>query len=131
MLLALVLALLAPMHPVHAALVADASPAPQSYRTQLRPRFQAFGYTGELKLIFSSDGYVNGTYRPDTGGRLTMVRGGRQGKHIWFDLPTLGGVHVEATIDDSGITGVGSALGPSNREYIFTATPESSPSPSP
>ena len=112
-----------------AAVIAQTASPMQAYHVQFRPRLQAFGYTGELKLYFSSDGYVNGTYRPDTGGRLESVRGGRQGDRIWFDVPTLGGLHVEATMKDSGMSGVASGSGMSVKDYIFTAKPEASPSP--
>jgi hypothetical protein len=127
MLLALLL-LLAPAagltgHPV---LVAQ-TPEPQIYRVEFRPRLQAFGYTGELRLFVSHDGYVNGTYRADTGGHMGTVRGGHQGNRLWFDVQTLGGLHVEATMKGAGMSGVAAPTGMSNQEYIFTATPEGAP----
>jgi hypothetical protein len=99
-----------------------------TYHTYLRPRFESFGYAARMTITISSDGYVNGTYRPQNGGGIDTVRGGRQGNKIWFDIGTLGGVHVEGTVDDSGaISGLASPLGPRNKTYVFTADPESSP----
>lgn len=112
--------------------VAQATPAPlQAYHTYIRPRFQSFGYAGELRISIVN-GYVNGTYRPDTGGTLTQVHGGSQGSDIWFDIPTLGGIHIQGTIaGDGSITGLGAPLGPEAKQYVFTAEPEASPPPSP
>jgi hypothetical protein len=128
MLLALLL-LLAPMSdvPGHSSSIAQA-PAPQAYRVEFRPRLQAFGYTGELKIFVSSDGYVNGTYRADTGGHLGIVRGGHQGNRVWFDVETLGGLHVEATMKNGAMSGIAAPTGMGDRQYIFTATPEALPS---
>ncbi|HTU71352.1 MAG TPA: hypothetical protein VMF11_13665 [Candidatus Baltobacteraceae bacterium] len=125
MILALLLAL---VHPAPA-LVAQAAPVVKRYHTEIRPRFQAFGYTGEMQITIQN-GYVNGTYRPDTGGRLETVRGGRQGSDIWFDIATLGGVHIAGKMKpDGSIIGYGAPLGPKAGQYVFTATPEASPSP--
>ncbi len=128
MLLALLLAL---VHPSLTSAVAQATPTPTTltYRTYIRPRFESFGYAGEMRITIV-DGYVNGTYRPDTGGTLTPVRGGSQGSDIWFDIATLGGVHIQGTVKGDGtITGVGAPAGPSGKQYVFTAKPEASPSP--
>lgn len=104
--------------------VAQTAPAPQTYRVEIHPRFDPAGFAGELKLWVSSNGYVNGLYRPDTGGGLANVRGARQGTHMWLDIPALGRLHVEATVDQYGaITGMGSFAGRSEI-YIFTAKPE-------
>jgi len=127
MLLALLLAL---VHPGNAFTIAQAAPAPvQAYRTYLRPRFESFGYAGELRITIV-DGYVNGTYRPDTGGTLAQAHGGSQGSDIWLDIPILGRVHIQGKIgSDGSITGYGASAGPSGKQYVFTATPEASPSP--
>lgn len=130
MLLALLLAL---VHPALTSTVAQAAPAPavQVYRTYIRPRFESFGYAGEMRITIVN-GYVNGTYRPDTGGTLTSVRGGSQGSDIWLDIATLGRVHIQGKIKSDGtITGYGAPSGPSGKQYVFTAKPEASPPPSP
>lgn len=127
MLLALLLAL---FHPAQLqAAIADATPAPVAhhYRTLIHPRFSPFGYTGEMQIYFQN-GYVTGTYRPDTGRELTAVRGGRQGSQIWFDIATLGGMHIVGTVNaDGSITGYGAPAGAKGGQYVFTATPEGSP----
>ena len=128
MLLALLLAL---VHPSLTTTVAQTSPAPplQVYRTYIRPRFESFGYAGEMRITISN-GYVNGTYRPDTGGTLTPVHGGSQGSDIWFDIATLGSIHIQGKVNGDGtITGYGAPSGLSGTQYVFTAKPESSPSP--
>lgn len=128
MILALLLAV------VHAGLapaaVAQATPAPRlAYRTYIRPRFESFGYAGELRISIVN-GYVNGTYRPDTGGTLTQVHGGSQGSDIWLDVATLGRVHIQGKIESDGaITGMGAPSGGGATQYVFTATPEPSASP--
>jgi hypothetical protein len=126
LLLAVVHAELAP------AVVAQTTPAPQRvYQTYIRPRFQSFGYAGELR-IWIVNGYVTGTYRAQTGGTLTQVHGGSQGSDIWLDIATLGGVHIQGKVQSDGsITGLGAPLGPEARQYVFTAEPETSPSPPP
>jgi hypothetical protein len=126
MFLALILTVLAPMHAPHA-MVATNAPDTHVYRTLIRERFEAFGYTGLLRLHFSKDGYVSGTYEPESGGQIGTVRGGHQGKRVWFDLPTLGGIHVEASFDRGVIKGVATPLGPQAKQYDFTATPRTSP----
>ena len=99
------------------------------YHTYIRPRFESFGYSAEMRLTIDDQGNVNGTYRTDTGGHLTSVHGSAKGSQIWFDLATLGGVHIEGTIrGDGSIQGYGSQLGPSSKQWVFTATP-ASPSP--
>jgi len=110
--------------------IAQATPAPPAaYRTYIRPRFESFGYAGELRITIVN-GYVNGTYRPDTGGSLSHVQGGSQGSDIWLDIPTLGGIHIQGRVQSDGsITGLGAPLGPSAKQYVFTAKPEASPSP--
>jgi hypothetical protein len=121
---------------VHAAsapsVVAQATPATLTgYRTYIHPRFDPFGYAGELRIAIVN-GYVIGTYRADTGGTLTRVLGGSQGPDIWLDIPTLGGIHIQGRVQDDGsITGLGAQLGPSGKQYVFTAKPEVSPPPSP
>jgi len=112
--------------------LAQATPAPPiAYRTYIHPRFDPFGYAGELRVTIVN-GYVIGTYRPDSGGMLTHVQGGSQGSDIWLDIPTLGGIHIQGKVgSDGSITGLGVPLGLSAKQYVFTATPEASPSPSP
>jgi hypothetical protein len=112
--------------------VAQATPSPQiAYRTYIRPRFDSFGYAGELRIAVVN-GYVIGTYRPDTGGTIARVAGGSQGSDIWLDIPTLGGIHIQGSVQSDGsITGLGTPLGPSAKQYVFTAKPEASPPPSP
>ena len=119
---------------VHSAIapsaVSQATPAPQvTYRTYIRPRLESFGYAGELRIAIVN-GYVIGTYRPDTGGTLMHVQGGSQGSDIWLDIPTLGGIHIQGRVQSDGsITGPGAPLGPSAKQYVFTAKPDASPSP--
>jgi hypothetical protein len=103
------------------------TPGTHAYHVQFRPRLEAFGFTGELTLTLSDKGYVNGTYRADSGGTLKPVHGGYRGDQIWFDVPTLGGLHVEATMKNEAMSGVAAPTGTSTRQYIFTATPEASP----
>ncbi|HUA09656.1 MAG TPA: hypothetical protein VMA98_10300 [Candidatus Acidoferrales bacterium] len=100
------------------------------YHTYIRPRFESFGYGAEMRLTIDDGGYVNGTYRTDTGGHLSSVHGGTKGSHIWFDIATLGGIHIEGTMKgDGSIQGLGSSLGAGGKQWVFTATPEVSPSP--
>jgi hypothetical protein len=122
----LVVLLIALIHPVLSSpvVLAQAAPEVHVYRTQIRPRLEAFGYTGVMRLTFSTNGYVNGTYRPDTGGRVTTVHGGRQGSKVWLDIATLGGIHIEGTVKGGVITGYGAPLGPGATQYAFTATPQ-------
>ncbi len=112
--------------------VAQATPPTlQPYRTYIHPRFDPFGYAGELRIAIVN-GYVIGTYRPDTGGTIANVQGGSQGSDIWLDIPTLGGIHIQGRVrNDGSISGLGSPLGPSAKQYVFTAKPEASPPPSP
>ena len=126
MLLALLLAL---VHPVLTSTIAQAAPAPLAYRTYIRSRFESFGYAGEMRITISN-GYVNGTYQPDTGGTLTPVHGGSQGSDIWLDIATLGRIHIQGKVKSDGtITGYGTSSGLSGAQYVFTAKPEASPSP--
>ncbi len=92
---------------------------------QITQRFHAIGYTGVLNIRIH-DGYVNGTYTPDTGGSPTFVTGGTKGSRIWLDLHTLGGIHVEAHTDGDRLLGLGTSLEPRMgrmRSWTFTATP--------
>ena len=107
-----------------AAILAQTSPAIHDYRVQFRSRMTAGVTTGELKLTFLNDGYVNGTYRPDSGGLWRPIHGGYKGNQIWF---TISGLYVQATMTDSGISGVAASTGVGRRQYLFTATPEASP----
>ena len=120
MLLALLLALIHPAA-VQTVAVDNASP-PYAYHMYVRGRFDAFGYGGELRFTITN-GYVTGTYRPDTGGTLTTVHGGSQGSHIWFDIATLGGLHIDGTMQSNGaIKGMGSSTA-GGKQWVFTATP--------
>ena len=102
------------------------------FHTYVHDRLATYGYGGELKLSISERGYVSGTYRPETDGSLSPVSGARQGSEIWFDLRTLGGIHVEGTIEpDGSIAGIGTPLGigTPSRQWVFSATPEATPKP--
>ncbi len=121
MLFALLLLFASPRHALPA-VVAETTPS-RSYHTYIRRRYQAFGYAGEL-TIRVRDGYVHGTYRPESGGRLSTVTGGTDGKHIWFDLATLGGIHVNAAYEGERIVGSGVSHG--THTWVFTATPNGS-----
>jgi hypothetical protein len=100
------------------------------YQTYIHPRFDPFGYAGELRIAVRDDGVVRGTYRAQDGGDLKQVNGGRQGSKIWFDIATLGGLHIEGTVKpDGSISGMAVPLGMDPKQYVFTATPESNPSP--
>jgi hypothetical protein len=126
MLLAMLLALIHPAI-VQTVAVDDTSATQHVYQTYLRGRFQSFGYSGVLRFRIQ-DGFVNGTYRPDTGGTLTQVHGGVKGSNIWFDIATLGGMHVNATMQaDGSIRGMGSSR-TGGGQWVFTATPLSSSS---
>jgi hypothetical protein len=120
MLLALLLALI---HPAIVPTIAvDDASTQHVYQTYIRGRFQSFGYSGVLRFRIQ-DGFVNGTYRPDTGGTLTTVHGGVNGSNIWFDIATLGGVHINATMQtDGSIRGMGSSR-TGGQQWVFTATP--------
>jgi len=97
---------------------------PTTYRTEIRPRFEAWGYNGTMTL-WSSNGYIHGTYRADSGdSTLVTCSGGRSGAKIWLDIPTLGDLHIEAHFDGRVITGLGTTRS-GNKQYVFTATPES------
>ncbi|HTX55592.1 MAG TPA: hypothetical protein VMD47_00675 [Candidatus Acidoferrales bacterium] len=126
MLLAMLLVL---THAAAPKAVADTTPARHFvYHTYLRERFQSFGVAGELRFTIAN-GYVNGTYRPDTGGGVYPVRGGEQGDHIWFDISRLN-VHVEGTMHADGtIAAMGTPLGQGAQQYVFTASPLPSASP--
>ncbi len=120
MLFALLLTLIHPAI-VQTVAVEDAS-LPYAYHTYIRGRFDSFGFAGELRFTISN-GYVTGTYRPETGGTLTQVHGGSKGTNIWFDIATLGGVHINATMEASGaIKGMGSSTA-DGKQWVFTATP--------
>ncbi len=107
--------------------VDDAS-TPYAYHTYVRGRFDSFGYGGELRFTISN-GFVVGTYRPDTGGGVAPVRGGSKGSSIWFDIDTLGGLHINATMEaDGSIKGMGASR-TGSKQWVFTATPLQSPSP--
>jgi hypothetical protein len=107
------------------AVVAVTTQVTTTYQTYLRPRYESYGYSGTLTLRISSDGIVNGTYRPDSGSPFpSAVTGGVDGSKIWLDIPTLGGVHIEGTIKNGRIDGLGPSRA-SNRNYVFSATPKS------
>jgi hypothetical protein len=120
MLLAILLALI---HPAVITTVAvDDAGVPHAYHTYIRGRFDSFGYGGELRFMITN-GYVTGTYRPDTGGTVTTVHGGRKGSQIWFDIATLGNLHINATLESNGaIKGMGSST-TGGKQWVFTATP--------
>jgi hypothetical protein len=120
MLFALLLMLI---HPASVTTVAvDDASLPQVYHTYIRGRFESFGYAGELRFTITN-GYVVGTYRPETGGTPTTVHGGSKGSQIWFDIATLGNVHIDATMERNGeIKGMGSSTA-GGKQWVFTATP--------
>jgi hypothetical protein len=120
MLLAILLAL---YHPALAPMIAvDDASLPQTYHTYIRGRFDSFGYAGELRFTITN-GYVTGTYRPETGGTVMPVHGGSKGTTIWFDIATLGGLHINATMgSDGAIKGMGSST-TGGKQWVFTATP--------
>jgi hypothetical protein len=91
------------------------------FHTYLHPQFDPFGVSGEMRLTIDK-GYVNGTYRGDSGGLIRRVLGGVDGKQIWFDYD---GYHIEGTLNaDGSISGVGTQLAAGRQTYTFTATPE-------
>jgi len=95
---------------------------PQVYQTYIRPRFEAFGWSGTLTL-YVNNGDVTGTYRPDSGSPLTQsVIGHRDGTHIWLDISTLGGLKINGTIKNGAISGLGTSPEKAGA-YIFIATP--------
>ena len=121
MLLALLLAII---HPAPITTVAvENTTAPLVFHTYVRGRFQSFGYGGEMRITIT-DGFVNGSYRPDTGGTRTTVHGGTQGSNIWLDIATLGGLRINGTMDANGtIRGMGSSR-TGGEQWVFTATPQ-------
>jgi hypothetical protein len=121
--------LLALIHPAPVTTIAvDNTSAPLVYHTYVRARFQSFGYGGQMRITITN-GFVNGTYRPDTGGTLTTVHGGTQGSNIWLDIATLGGLRINGTMAaDGSIKGMGSSR-TSSTAWVFTATPLPSPAP--
>lgn len=126
MLLAILLALI---HPAPDTVIAlDNTSVPYVYHTYVRGRFDSFGYSGEMRFTIAN-GFVTGTYRPDTGGTITTVHGGTEASRIWFDIATLGGLHINATMEADGtIKGMGSSTA-DGKQWVFTATPLQSPSP--
>jgi hypothetical protein len=127
MLLAILLALFHPAQNTTTIAVNDTS-VPYVYHTYVRGRFDSFGYGGQMRFRITN-GFVNGTYRPDTGGGLAVVSGGTQGSRIWFDIATLGGLHINGTMEADGtIKGLGSSTS-SSKQWVFTATPLPSPAP--
>jgi hypothetical protein len=126
MLLAILLAL---FHPAQITTIAvNDTSVPYVYHTYVRGRYDAFGYGGQMRFTITN-GFVTGTYRPDTGGGLATVHGGTQGSRIWFDIATLGGLHINGTMEADGtIKGLGSSTS-SSKQWVFTATPLPSPSP--
>lgn len=122
MLFALLLSLIHPAPITTVAVENNAVAQPYAYHMYVRGRFESFGYGGELRFTISN-GYVTGTYRPDTGGTVTTVHGGNQGSHFWFDIGTLGGLHVDGTLQSNGsIKGMGSST-TGGKQWVFTATP--------
>ncbi|MDE2481129.1 MAG: hypothetical protein KGN02_02935 [bacterium] len=95
-------------------------PPSGTYRTEIRKRFEAFGYAGELRLRVAH-GYINGTYRPE-GGLVTPVTGGTDGTHVWLDFTTFGSLHVEGRFENGRIVGMGTPRSRGTTVYVFTAT---------
>jgi hypothetical protein len=122
MLLAMLLTLIHPASVTTVALDAtSATSGPYVYTTYVRGRFDAWGYSGIMRFTITN-GFVTGTYRPDTGGSTTTVHGGVDGSRIWFDIATLGGLHINGTRDPSGaIRGMGSSR-TGGKQWVFTAT---------
>jgi hypothetical protein len=126
--LAVILALGAPLSHGTPNRVA-ATDAPRVYRTYIQGRYESFGYAGTLKLTFSN-GYVNGTYVPDTGGIAPeSISGGYNGAKVWIDFRSYNRLHIEGTIGSNGdIKGYGAPLqGANPKQYIFTGKLQHTP----
>lgn len=102
------------------------SPAPIVYRTSIVRRFENIGTTGTLR-IWVTGGVVRGIYQPDSGNLApASVSGGKSGRTVWLDIPTLGGLHVEGTLVNGAIKGLGTPRF-GDAQYVFTATPQPTP----
>lgn len=129
------------MHVIFAVILSSFQPSPsfgpspaaaleqaRTYRTYVHERFQSFGYAGTLQLRYEN-GYIQGTYRPDTGGGIEPVSGGYKGTKVWLDFRMLNQLHVEGTIEKNGdISGIGASLSAKNSlQYVFNAKQQANP----
>lgn len=96
-----------------------------AYR-QTNPTQTAGEVTGKMRLTFSSNGTVSGTYREEFAGGISTVAGGVAGTSIWFSFGKRGGHQFQGAIHKDGtISGTLSNWhGP--RTYRFTAVPTTS-----
>jgi hypothetical protein len=107
---------------VLSALVAVAQ-HPTTYNVYIRPRYQAFGYAGTLTLTFQGN-RVRGTYRDADTAIARTVSGRLDGRRISLEVPTLGRLYVDGTVESNGdIDGYGTSTS-AGTLYVFTASRE-------
>lgn len=94
--------------------------------TQTNPFPSGGEVTGQMRLTFSPDGIVSGTYREEYGSRISSVTGGVDGNKIWLSFGTQGRRRFTGVIEKDGkITGtLSNWRGP--RQFHFTAAPGTS-----
>jgi hypothetical protein len=82
--------------------------------------------TGTMRLTFSSDGTVSGTYREEFRGGFQSVAGGVTGNKLWLSFGSRGGHQFRGTVEKNGtISGtLTNWRGP--RVFEFTAVPTTS-----
>lgn len=94
--------------------------------TQTHPIPSAGEVTGRMRLTFTADGIVSGTYQEEYGARISTVTGGVDGTKIWLSFGIQGRHQFNGVINkDGSITGTLSNWhGP--RQYRFSAVPATS-----
>jgi hypothetical protein len=63
------------------------------YTTRIVPQLGVGEYDGRMTLTLNSNGIVNGTYIPDSGGPR-VVTGGFNGDQVWLDFGFMGKLHM-------------------------------------
>ena len=99
------------------------APGSYTFHTQLvDDRFYSAGaYEGVLNIKLSSDGTLNGTYRPIDSGMPQIVTGGVEGDNVWLDVG-FNRFHVTGTFVEGRIVGY-THLTASADQYRFEAIP--------
>jgi len=89
--------------------------------TTLTQQYGVGEYDGTMDLTISSDGIVNGYYRPN-GERIVTVTGGVDSSNgnIWLDFGFKGRLHVSGTLQNGTIAGATLIKG---NVYEFKAQP--------
>jgi hypothetical protein len=117
---AAVIAALALPLPSVAATAATASSHRYQLQTRIVSQYEAGEVDGVLALTVSSDGIVQGNYRPQDGNFRT-VTGGLDGRHIWLDIGSFGRFRVIGTFERGVLKGVVQRPGPDT--VTFDAMP--------